>query len=116
MFVWRHFLYGAHKRIIFVIFYFIISVKAKNLSQVAKKLCDYNDDKAFKGRNFLLKDEPRSGWPSAIDEYDIKDLNELYPHVTVREFKEKLKIPKSTFHGQLKSLELAKKASYLRTT
>ena len=105
---------------IFVIFYFIISIKEKT-EQVATKLCDLNGDKALKERqcrnglikfrsgDFSLKDEPRSGRQSNVDEDDIKVLIVLDHHVTVREIEAKLKIPKSTVRRHIKNLGLVKK-------
>jgi len=95
--------------------------KGKNAERVAKKLRDVYGDEALKGRqcqnwfrkfrfvNFSLKDEPRSGRPNEVDDDQIKALIELDRHVTEREIGEKLNIPKSTVHYQIKSLELVKK-------
>ena len=81
--------------------------KGKHQSQVAKKLCDHNGDKAFKeghcrnwfikfrSEGFSLKDKPHSCWPSAMDEDDIKDLIDLDCHVTEREMSEK--VPREQF-------------------
>ena len=95
--------------------------KGKNAEQVAKKLRDLYGDKALKERqcrnwftkfrsgDFSLKDEPRSGRPSEVDDDQIKALIELDRHVSEREIGEKLNIPKSTVHKHIKSLGLVKK-------
>ena len=50
----------------------------------------------FRSGNFSLKNEPRSGRPSNVDEDDIKAFIELDRHINLCEIEEKLKVPKST--------------------
>lgn len=95
--------------------------KGKNAAQVAKKLRDVYGDKALKETqcqswfvkfrlgDFSLKDKPRSGRPSAVDDDVIKALIESDRHVTEREIGEKLNIPQSTIHDHIRRLGMVKK-------
>lgn len=95
--------------------------KGKNAAQVAKKLRDVYGDKAlketqcqswfvkFRSGDFSLKDKPRSGRPSEVDDDDIMALIESDRHVTEREIGEKLNIPQSTIHDHIRRLGLVKK-------
>ena len=59
--------------------------------------------------DFSLKDEHRSGRPNEVDDDQIKVIIESDRHVTVREIKEMLKIPKSTIDRHIQRLGLVKK-------
>ena len=63
----------------------------------------------FRSGDFSLKDKPRSGRPSEVDDADIKALIESDRHVTEREIGEKLNIPHSTIHDHIRRLRLVKK-------
>ena len=59
--------------------------------------------------DFSLKDEQCSGRPNEVDDDQIKAIIESDRHVTVREIKEMLKIPKSTIDRHIQGLGLVKK-------
>ncbi|XP_018803399.1 PREDICTED: uncharacterized protein LOC108977889 [Bactrocera latifrons] len=58
----------------------------------------------FRLGDFPLKDKPRSGRPSAVDDDVIKALIKSDHHVTEREIGEKLNIPQSTIHDHIRRL------------
>ena len=101
-----------------MLFYFR---KGKNAAQAAKKLRDVYGEEAledrqcrnwydkFRSGDFSLKDEQRSGRPNEVDDDQIKAIIESDHHVTVREIKEMLKIPKSTIDRHIQRLGLVKK-------
>ena len=103
---------------IFLLFYFR---RGKNSTQAAEKLRDIYVEEALKDiqcRNwfdklrfgvFSLKDERCSGRPNELDDEQIKAIIESDRHVTVREIKEMLKIPKSTIDRPIQRLGLVKK-------
>ena len=88
-----------------LLFYFR---KGNNTAQAAKKLRDMYGEEAwkdrqcsnwfdkFRSREFLFKEEQRSGRPNKVDDGPIKVIIESDRHVTVREIEEILKIPIST--------------------
>ena len=63
----------------------------------------------FRSEDFPLSDEQRSGRPNQVDDDHVKAIIESDRHVTVREIKKVLKIPKSTIGRHIQRLELVKK-------
>ena len=58
----------------------------------------------FRSGDFSLKDEQRSGRPNEADDDQIKAIIESDCHLTVREIKEMVKIPKSTIDRHIQPL------------
>ncbi|XP_014486223.1 PREDICTED: histone-lysine N-methyltransferase SETMAR-like, partial [Dinoponera quadriceps] len=99
-----------------LLFYFR---KGKNAAQAAKR--DVHGEEALKERqcrnwfdkfrsgDFSLKYEQRSGRPLQADNDQIKAIIVLDRHISQRDIGEKLKIPKSTIHDQIKHLGFVKK-------
>ena len=65
--------------------------------------------KKFRSGDFSLKDEQRSGRPNEVEDDKIKAIIESNRHVTVREIKEILKIPKSTTDRYMERFRPVKK-------
>ncbi|XP_029679587.1 histone-lysine N-methyltransferase SETMAR-like [Formica exsecta] len=96
-----------------LLFYFR---KGKNARQACEKLRKvYGDDalqerqcqnwfKKFRAGDFDLKDAPRSGRPTEVDDDKIKALIKSNPRYTTREIAETLKISQKSVHVHLKKL------------
>lgn len=96
-----------------LLFYFS---KGKNARQACEKLRKvYGDDalqerqcqnwfKKFRAGDFDLKDAPRSGKPTEVDDDKIKALIKSNPCYTTREIAETLKISQKSVHVYLKKL------------
>ena len=81
--------------------------KGKNAAQSAKKCRNWFDK--FRSGDFSLKDEQRSDRPNEVDDNQIKAIIESDRHVTVLEFEEMLKIPKSTIDRHIQRSGVVKK-------
>ena len=101
---------------IFVTFYFIISEKVKTQCKLGTKLYDVYGEKSlterqcqnwfsgFRSGDFDLKDAPRSGRPTEVDEEKIKAMIENNQRSTTREIAEKLYISHTCVERHLKQL------------
>ena len=97
--------------------------KGKNAVQARKKLIDVYGEKSLTGRqcrnwfarfrsgDFDLKDGPRSGRPSEVDNDKIKAMIENNRRSTTREIAEKLNISHTCVERHLKQLGYVNKRS-----
>ena len=95
------------KTSIFVIFCSFISVNIVLKDRQCRNWFD-----KFCSVDFSLKDEQSSGRPNKVHDDLIKAIIKSDRHVSVRELKEILKIPKPTIHRHIQRLGFVKKLDF----